>query len=230
LDICASLNSHDPLVNWLWPKVGADRGYTTAAQCSDIAKQEWLKSIPYSEVGRIKGPKAAEKIWYRVVQAYEFWQKDWHTKVFILVFISIRNGWSKSIRLIINVPLAQKTAAAEATPLPALEDGPVPAAAVSSSTARAASCGGAAAVSSTAAASSSGVAASSSSGGAASSSGAQEATTRGRAVALGKAAVQAERERCANTLHALVQLMLNDDLRRDMNMILVATKPLSQDH
>ena len=78
---------------------------------------KYLQELPMSQSACFKGPRAALSRWYSFLHAFRFWSTSWHSKLFLITFISIRKGWARSIEDIFT-PARPKEEALAAALLP----------------------------------------------------------------------------------------------------------------
>ena len=105
-DISASLGPSDAPLLHFWDGICKGNGWLLDDQCDEQARSNFLQELPLSESASFKGPKAALSRWYSFLHAFRFWRTSWHTKLFLIAFISIRKGWARSIDDILTPPPA----------------------------------------------------------------------------------------------------------------------------
>ena len=247
-DMSVCLTPNDSLLLWLWPRVCAEMGFTTAEQTGEEGRRAYVANLILCESGTMKGPKVSNGRFYSFNNAYQVWNRSWHTKLLIIAWVSVRLGWSKSFRDF--YPTRASSASADSAVL-------AKASSSASSSSRASTAG--ASSSSTTSPGSSSMASSSSSSGAASSSSSaiagpgssstssaapgpssisgvgsvlpssgQVPKSLPQAKELAREATNVERARSQNTLHAVGRFLANDDLLRQVRMVGAATTPLAQ--
>jgi hypothetical protein len=113
-DISASVGPNDALLLHFWDGICKDHGWLLDEDCGEIARARYLQELPMTESASFKGPKAALSRWYSFLHAFNFWRTSWHTKLFLITFISIRKGWARSIDDILTPPRKEQALAAAA--------------------------------------------------------------------------------------------------------------------
>ena len=126
-DLNSSFEAGDHLLLHMWDRICDDRGYRTPEQLGAEGRQAFLDTILGSKTASQKGPKAATSRWYSVLKAFEFWDKEWHTKLLMLMYVCKRHGWAKSVTDVLYInPKEQSNFAHEALvkpPLASFADG-----------------------------------------------------------------------------------------------------------
>ena len=238
-DMSASMTVSDPLLLHYWDKICEDFGWTCEADVGEEGRARFLQNLPLLEPGSLKGPKVSTGRFYSFCDAFRTWDKTHHTKLLIIVFASIRSGWSKTI-----VDFWKPHSRGQNPTVNTSSRGP--AAAASSCAPRASGSTSSTSASSTTRGTPSASASSSTTTGAASSSRSSGASTStgvgavlpgaaGKAMTFteaqdkAKAACNEERFRSRNTLHAVGRMLANEDLTRHLRMVGLAANPLAVD-
>lgn len=222
VDISASLGANDPLLLTLWSGI-CDDAQLPQAERGESARLAFLSSLPASRPAAVKGPKSSLKRWFAWLHAHRFWSATWTVKLLLIVWISIRKGWSKSLvdffpdsspfgpsgaadlggsgtqTCSAVVSRGASSAASEAAPVGVAESR-APVAGDAQPLASAALVGGAAS----------------------SSKEADKQTAQN--------CVQQFRSKSANSLHAVGRMLADPDLKRNCSMVALATEVWGRSH
>eukprot|EP00971_Amphidinium_carterae_P327320 6458613-Amphidinium_carterae.3 len=126
-DISSNMSSEDSLLLRLWPSICKDAGWREPSEQGADARARWLESLPSLEVASVKGPRASLSRWFSVQSSIRFWDKQWHAKLVLILWVALRKSWAKSLNEIL-VPskssLQSAVQIAEAPDVPCGVDGP----------------------------------------------------------------------------------------------------------
>lgn len=238
-DMSASLGPGDNLVLFYWKEICEDFGWSAPEQMDQAARRAYISSLTELAPAAMKGPKASSSRFFSFVQAFRAWDQYHHTKLLIVTFVAIRLGWAKTVAdfwaqandsthsstgerplsdsgtAIADIAPAKAGAARAATSSGQERKSSAPAGSRTETSANASSSSAAAS-----SAAPSGVAAVLPGGGAGATSGA-------KAKEQAREATNQERNKSANTLHAVARLLFNTDFTRQIRSIGLATNPLA---
>lgn len=231
VDIPACLDADDPLLTHLWPAILTDKGMTEADDLGRASRAGFLLDLPFMKPGEFKGPKASTSRWYSFLHSQKYWDDSWHSKLLLLVWVSIRRGWAQTMDDVFSMAPSATASSTNSTALVTIAD------ASRSATARGASSSSSSSAPPVAASSSSaGQPGSSASASAASGLGRQadgdDATrvSKSAAIANGKQVVDAMRSASANTMHAVARMMANPDFLSHIRIVAMATQAFAESH
>lgn len=95
-ELAADADSENPLLLFWWDRIEKDQRHGITDE-SKTAREIFLRELTNSPAGGIKGPKASSSRFFSVMDALAFWDEHWHTKAWILTYISMKKGWAKHI-------------------------------------------------------------------------------------------------------------------------------------
>lgn len=225
MDIATSFSVNDPILNFLWGGIVADKRITDLDSQGPEGRQQFLANLLVSPCASIKGPKASSSRWYSIIQAFDHWGSEWNSRLLLMIYLSVKSGWARGLK---DILIVDKTEQHEAVALaiqdvPDEQPRPVDGALRpdQSGNAAAGSAVGGEAVAQQAPARQAGASSSSSSAQAAAPPGIAQASQRQR----GRSLVTAARSKAEHTVHAVARLMANADLRRELRLISLASRP-----
>ncbi len=220
-DMVTFLDPDDRLLVSVWDSICVDRGWHGSDATGAEARSVFLAGLQDVRAVTNKGPQVAGARWFSWMHAAAFWDKEWHTRLVLLLFICIQNG-------VLN---ARSTLFRSATKPPVPDDAPDPGLQP-----------GPAGSSGSGAASSSGQPAVHASGPEAASSSHQArvpaAVAEGQpkvGTAQDTMAAQAEslaekRKKCKNTMHLALTLLADSDMLWRVRLILLTCEPITAMH
>jgi hypothetical protein len=97
VDIATSLKADDALLTKLWPYILRDRGIAFHNSGGSAEREVFLRDLAGLAPGIVKGPKAAKSRWFSWLHAASFWDKHWHTRLLLVLYVGIRKGWAKNL-------------------------------------------------------------------------------------------------------------------------------------
>eukprot|EP00971_Amphidinium_carterae_P331667 6465392-Amphidinium_carterae.1 len=148
--------------------------------------------------------------WFSIHFAVRFWDPHWHTKLFLIVWVSLRKSWAKSLKGILVPTEADVAAAVELAKDEPEEDGVTGPAHVESAP--------------------SGSAVASSSAAPPPPETTAPKTSKAAAQAASKREIDKVRKRSENTLHAVGRLMANPDLLHRLRMVHLCSNAWSMEY
>lgn len=92
-ELKAHLSPDDPLLTRLWAQICHDHGWTSETETDADARARFLADFTALPVCSVKGKKASMSRFYSVLDSASFWDKEWHSKLLLLVFMGFRRGW-----------------------------------------------------------------------------------------------------------------------------------------